>query len=130
MQREELPSTQDLRDICSGKFTCTTEEPAKSISCENPTENDGAVSTEVNNEKSTEEVKFLDDEQDNNFISQLLDEEEMQQFKKKFDTPESEGSKNTSGLGRFLLESDEELDDENIVRKRKKKQKRLVFSGL
>ncbi|XP_056639001.1 claspin [Diorhabda sublineata] len=118
---QEAPSTQDLLDVCSGEFTGITQISSNGFpkTC---------VSHLLN---PVEEVKTLDEDQDI-VISQLLNEEEMEAFKKKFDSPilnhspkairEPEEVAGTGGV----IDSD---DDENVLEvKKKKNQKKLTFS--
>lgn len=119
-ENEAMPSTQDLKDICSGRFTASPQKTADS-NAENQNEMPKCVTTE-------EEVPKIDD-QDDQFISQLLDEEELENFKKKFDSPVVVTPRQQMALD--ALESDEEEENQiSFVRKsNKKKQKKLVFSG-
>lgn len=75
------------------------------------------------------------DEDHGLIISQLLNEEEMENFKKKFDSPVmtntqkrivEEFEEDIAAAG-GVIDSDDE--DENLEIKKKKKQKKLHFSG-
>lgn len=118
-----LPTTQDLLNVCSGGFseTSSKEDALKS-------------DIETHTFNQTNEVKNLDIDQD--IISQLIDEEEMEKFKRKFDFPyltdtqkriveEFEAREAASG---GVLDSE---DEEEVLRikKKKKNKKKLMFSG-
>lgn len=113
-EAEPVPTTQDLLNVCSGAFTGVSNTS-------------DSISYEIN---PTKEIKSLGDDQDQ-LISQLLDEEELENFKKKFTSPEKksnilEDGEEVVAIGGFIDSDDE---DENIEIKKKKK-KKLVFSGL
>lgn len=92
------PTTQDLKAICSGGFTGVEETE------EIPKE------TVVLSEGKPAKV----DDEDEAFITQILNEDEMEKFKQKFASP-------------AIVNDSEEDDDEEIVQSKRKK-KRLVFS--
>lgn len=129
---DNMPSTQDLKDICSGRFTATS---STNISNEISVQND----TSLNQQSSVtspvskiitydEEIKATDD-QDDQFISQLLDEEELERFKKKFDSPVINPEIDTyKQIPQDDDSDDEEIDEINPIRRRKR-QRKLVFSG-
>ncbi|XP_028135625.2 claspin isoform X2 [Diabrotica virgifera virgifera] len=122
---QDLPSTQDLLNICSGEFTGISQvfnvEPSKNL-----------VTHKL--DVAIGEDKNLGEDQDM-IISQLINEEELEAFKRKFDSPVMTHSQKfvqfpmeeeitaTGGV----IDSDE---DDNIleVKKRKKNQKKLTFS--
>lgn len=126
-----VPCTQDLLDICSGKFTGSLQESTNSD--DKITEN----YIEVVPVEDTDKRKSTDLDHDV-IISQLLDEEEMENFKKKFDSScisnsQKEVGRYSDGLDEEVkasgvLDSDDEDVDEMIVKKRKRKSK-LTFSG-
>ncbi|XP_072390290.1 uncharacterized protein Claspin [Diabrotica undecimpunctata] len=121
---QDLPSTQDLLNICSGKFTGISQvfnvEPSKNL-----------VTHKLD---AIDEDKNLGEDQDM-IISQLMNEEELEAFKRKFDSPVITHSQKviqfpmeeeitaTGGV----IDSDEE-DNILEVKKRKKNQKKLTFS--
>lgn len=129
------PTTQDLLDICSGDFTdivqtCSEVEnaqsqsiPAEPLSTQNLLEegcndvlhkdNSQQTSVETRTLNQINEIKSLDMDQDM-LISQLLDEEEIEQIEEK---------EVASG---GILDSDNDEDTLEIKRKHKKK---LRFSG-
>lgn len=124
--QDDTPTTQDLLEICSGQFTGITQvEPS-----ENSTQNE---STLGNTQSS--ELKSLGDE--DMVISQLLDEEELEKFKKQFESPVLVKTTNLveeEVTGGGVIDSDEERDedDDDVAVKRKKKLKkhrRIQFSG-
>lgn len=99
-QTQLEPTTQDLKDICSGNFSATAK-------------------TQIENEMcvvSEETVKM--DEDDENFITQILNEDELEKFKEKFASPVI--------AQRAVVLSDGD-DDEEVVQNNRKR-KRLVFS--
>ncbi|CAG9837231.1 unnamed protein product [Diabrotica balteata] len=121
---QDLPSTQDLLNICSGKFTGISQvfnvEPSKNL-----------VTHKLD---AIDEDKNLGEDQDM-IISQLMNEEELEAFKRKFDSPvithsqkviQSPMEEEITATG-GVIDSD---DDDNIleVKKRKKNQKKLTFS--
>lgn len=127
-----MPTTQDLLNICSGEFTGTSQVSETTL--ETVLKNN--VETVTLNENG-KETKSLDIDHDV-IISQLLDEEEMEKFKKKFDSP---GISNTQkGLVENksdfedvhvtgVLDSDDD-DEEEMKIKRKKNKSKLTFSGM
>ncbi|CAH0551255.1 unnamed protein product [Brassicogethes aeneus] len=104
--QDEQLKTQDLLNVCSGGFTDPSNKTC-----------------ETYNINPTQEIMSLDTDQDL-IISQLLDEEELENFKKKFDSPIKkslldDASEVAASGG--VIDSDDE--DENVgVRKRKKQQ--------
>lgn len=134
-----IPSTLDILNLCSGNFTGTI---GTSISCE-----EKEISAHLNNEETLQSNenntrKSLDLDHDV-IISQLLDEDEMEQFKKKFDSPgtsntEKENSQLTEELEEEVtvsgvIYSDDDDDDGDEVNgmtvKRRKNKSKLAFSG-
>ncbi|KAL3288108.1 hypothetical protein HHI36_002558 [Cryptolaemus montrouzieri] len=102
-------NTQDLADICSGQFT-------------------GISPAVKQNEKET-----VLDEKDEHLISQLIDEEELERFKKRFESPLASNTQKTinfelaeevQGTG-GVIDSD---DEDNELKLKKKKRKKLAFS--
>lgn len=166
LQSDQVGSlaTQDVLSICSGSFPDVTQDNSKSNSDDQKNEktNGNAFQhVDKNQEKSIQEdsnvqkelpleihseihneTKYLDDDK---LISQLLDEEELESFKKKFESPVAATSNLTSEInedevdeivGGGRLVSDSSDDEGNIgtiekkSRKRKKRlQKKLAFSG-
>lgn len=130
---ENMPSTQDLEDICSGRFTAaSSSNKINEICIQDKTLSKRQSS--VTSPKSqmltySDEIKTTDD-QDDQFISQLLDEEELEKFKKKFDSPVISNSETEPYK---QMPQDEESDDEEVeeinMTRKKTRQKRLVFSG-
>nr|CAI5869677.1 unnamed protein product [Callosobruchus analis] len=117
----EQPTTQDILDICSGAFTGVSKVDTSNLSDHSPPN------------KAKEEIKCLDPEQDI-IISQLLDEEEMEKFKKKFDSPiytntqrriVEDFEREVTGGGVIDSDEDEELDFKN---KKIRRQKKIMFS--
>ncbi|XP_066244848.1 claspin-like [Euwallacea similis] len=112
---EDTPTTQDLLGICSGQFTGITQpEPTSSFA-----------------ESQNDEVKSLDVEE--MVISQLLNEEELERFKKKFESPITEHRpvmvhnkiETAEVVGGGVIDSD---DEEECKRRKGKNQKRIQFS--
>lgn len=98
------PTTQDLKAICSGGFTSvenTVEETE-----EKPKE------TDVIPEGKPAKV----DDEDEAFITQILNEDEMEKFKQKFASPA------------VVNDSEDDDDDDEEIVQNKRKKKRLVFS--
>lgn len=60
-------------------------------------------------------------------ISQLLDEEELELFKKKFDSPVTEAGESKEVSGGGVIDSDDETL--GAAPKQRKNQKRIQFSG-
>ncbi|KAG5890226.1 hypothetical protein JTB14_028767 [Gonioctena quinquepunctata] len=121
-----LPTSQDLLDVCSGEFTGVSQV----ISEEDSQTRQGETLTF----NSNQEVKNLGAEEDM-IISQLLDEEEMENFKKKFVSPlmtntqrriveEFEEVAASGGV----IDSDDDCDEGLVEKKKKKNQKKLTFS--
>ncbi|XP_030763518.1 claspin-like [Sitophilus oryzae] len=121
---EEPPNTQDLLGICSGEFTGVTQ-PEPTIESFTATQN--------------EEIKALGSDQDM-IISQLLDEEELENFKKKFESPVLPTSQRVTVeketqeiVGGGVIDSDNEDGSENdnndvSSRKKKRNSRRIQFS--
>lgn len=137
-------TSQDLLELCSGGFGLTeqtTEETkqtpqSKSLACnlndESKQENQKCFQIISTQSSLNTEIKNLGCENEDRLISQLLDEEEMMQFKKKFDTPlktgmEEQEIKSSQHVGRILYDSDDEEDVEIHKKKRKAK---VVDSGV
>lgn len=130
------PSTQDLMELCSGAFESTSK---KSLlhACENVDELKSSqdvvnIKPKQFEEDMESEIKNLGCENEDRLISQLLDEEEMNKFKKKFETPlkttQIEHENLTQrNVGRVLYDSMDE-DEEDLVNKRKRKVQ-VVYSG-
>lgn len=127
--QDETPTTQDLLEICSGRFTGITQiEPSEKYSTQDE--------NTLGNTQSSE-LKDLGDE--DMVISQLLDEEELENFKKKFESPVPVKTTNQVRVeeevtGGGVIDSDEERDEDDdgvaVKRKRKlKKHRRIHFSG-
>lgn len=126
--QDDTPTTQDLLEICSGQFTGITQVE--------PSENSTQDESTLGNTQSSE-LKALGDE--DMVISQLLDEEELENFKKQFESPVLVKTTNLVGVeeevtGGGVIDSDEERDedDDDVAVKRKKKLKkhrRIQFSG-
>ncbi|VEN59666.1 unnamed protein product [Callosobruchus maculatus] len=117
----DQPTTQDILDICSGAFTGVSQVDTSNLSEHSPPR------------KAKEEIKSLDPEQDI-IISQLLDEEEMEKFKRKFDSPiytntqkriVEDFEREVTGGGVIDSDEDEELDFKN---KKSRRQKKIMFS--
>lgn len=126
-----IPCTQDLINICSGKFTGFSE--ASEYSEENDTPIPESKTSEIN---ETDKRKSSD--LDHEIISQLLDEEELEKFKKKFESPgttnprrEIEDLKDDAEEVKAsgIIDSDDE-DVDDVYIKRKKNKSKLTFSGL
>ncbi|XP_018573516.1 claspin-like [Anoplophora glabripennis] len=123
---DQTPSTQDLLNICSGEFTGITQN-GSSEKQDNVTE----TPADMYSFNTNKEVKSLDEDQDL-IISQLIDEEEMEKFKKKFESPL------ISNTQRRIVEEFEEAltgggvidsdDDTDTVGVKKKNKKRIMFS--
>lgn len=109
IQVETQPSTQDLKEICSGFFTETSQvseaQEVAQIQAENEAEAGGDQNVKV-------------DDEDENFITQILNEDELEKFKQKFTSP---------AVKNVVEEEDDDDDEEEIVLNRGKR-KRLVFS--
>ncbi|KAK9729121.1 hypothetical protein QE152_g16063 [Popillia japonica] len=128
----DAPSTQDLLEICSGKFTGITQTEA-SAKIGNNTEdqessvNNDFISNSISNDNRTEiltnhtEIKNLDGEDE--LISELLNDEEMENFKRRFESPTSVDS-SAVPVGRVIYDS----SDEESPNKIKKKRQKLIFS--
>jgi hypothetical protein len=119
-----LPNTQDLLNVCSGDFSVSNEDQSQTENREKT-----VINIQANPEK---EIKNLDDDNDQ-IISQLLDEDELERFKKKFESPInatepknqiSEDVEEVNATG--LINSDDE--NEGLEIKKKRRQKKLVFS--
>lgn len=100
---ETQPTTQDLENICSGNFTETTQSDHNKIETVTVIDETGAK---------------VDDE-DEMFITQILNEDEMEKFKQKFISPITKTS---------FSHADDESDEEESFVQNKRKRKRLVFS--
>lgn len=121
---DQSPSTQCLKDICSGKFTA--EESLNNTNSQELGEKEAAALS--NHDISNyEDGKFFSDDGDKQFISQLLDEEELQRFKKKFDSPVPTDLRkdNISDTGSML--DDDDVEEIQVAKKRHSR--KLVFSG-
>lgn len=127
--QDETPTTQDLLEICSGQFTGITQVE--------PPENSTQDESTLENTQSSE-LKALGNE--DMVISQLLDEEELENFKKKFESPVPVRTTNQVRVeeeevtGGGVIDSDEEGDEDDndvtVKRKRKlKKHRKIQFSG-
>lgn len=122
------PSSQDLLDICSGKFTGTDEGISEKGSTNEKNVHISPTDELIKRKSSDLEHDVI--------ISQLLDEEEMENFKKKFDTPVqsnlsremSEGVEESRATG--VIDSDNDEDGDEIQLKRKKNKSKLRFSGI
>ncbi|CAG9860448.1 unnamed protein product [Phyllotreta striolata] len=120
-------NTQEILNICSGTFEESQNDGISSL----PTANSNCINPSVKVAlNAVEEVKSLDKDQDM-IISQLLNEEELETFKKKFDSPVLEYTQRSHEEamgGGGIIESDD--DEEGILEVRKKKinQKKLTFS--
>lgn len=120
-QNDDDSTTQDLMNVCSGSFNDT-----QSIVITQPK----TVQTIEPNPQ--DEIKSFED--DDPIMSQLLDEAELERFKKKFESPvnssfksalvDLEGVQEANATG--LIDSDDEND--GLELKKNKKQKKLVFS--
>ncbi|KAF7279020.1 hypothetical protein GWI33_007661 [Rhynchophorus ferrugineus] len=118
---EEPPNTQDLLGICSGEFTGVTQSESN-------------VASFLTGE--SQEIKTLGTDQDM-IISQLLDEEELENFKRKFDSPPinrlTGASQQLSGdaqevIGGGIIDSDDENSGTAEPSNRKKRKRKLQFS--
>lgn len=129
-----MPTTQDLLNICSGEFSGISQisEPLLKHDSIAPNNN---LETITLKEKENER-KSLDIEHDV-IISQLLDEDEMENFKKKFDSPGTSNTQKTPDDNKLeledihvtgVLDSDDDEEDEMKI-KRKKNKSKLTFSG-
>lgn len=128
---EELPpTTQELLNVCSGDFVTMAEPASSTVPQTLPSTSEKLViNTQSNAEK---EIKSLDEDQDL-IISQLLDEDELERFKKKFESPVNlivrknqifEDIEEVNATG--LINSDDE--NEGLEIKTRKRKKKLVFS--
>lgn len=113
-----MPITQDLLDICSGAFSGLTNNNKKDFKDEDSV---------IDNSNQLElENTYLDKDR---IVSQLLNEEEMELFKKKFNSPVSCNSKGSLSVpikGKLHFDSS---DEDETKTKETTKQKRLYFSG-
>lgn len=128
--------TQDLLDICSGKFTLSENDVTRDLQ---QTKSNNNISTEdfesVNVQKLDKSIESNPnlEENESNLISQLLDEEEMERFKKKFESPITSVTQKSKILeekeifhGGGVIDSD---DDETEGLKIKKKNRvKITFS--
>lgn len=117
-QEETQPTTQDLKEICSGNFTATSQTESNTENDE--TDNTSVFQNIIEQPPSPEENIAKMDDEDELFITQILNEDEMEKFKQKFASPVI-----TNNLNR--TEDDYDEDDEEIVQSKRQK-KRLVFS--
>lgn len=117
---DQNPSTQDLLNVCSGEFTGVTQNGPENC-------------VDTFQFSTNKEVKNLDEDQDL-IISQLIDEAEMEKFKKRFESPlipntqrriVEEFEEVVAGGG--VIDSD---DDTDTVEVKKRNKKRLMFSGI
>ncbi|KAL1512938.1 hypothetical protein ABEB36_002437 [Hypothenemus hampei] len=125
IEHEEIPTTQDLLGICSGQFTGITQ--VESI--------DDVSSKQMNTLGSTQCTEFKSLDGDDMVISQLLDEEELENFKKKFESPianvsQSEKLEAKEIIGGEVIDSDDEnnVQQHKCKKTKKKNQKRIQFS--
>ncbi|XP_050294813.1 claspin-like isoform X2 [Anthonomus grandis grandis] len=120
---EEPPSTQDLLAICSGEFTGVTQP--EFASAESTKQLIDFTSTQ------SSELKCLG--QEDTIISQLLDEEELENFKKKFDSPVNAASQRNIFAdseeikGGGIIDSDDDDDVDGATKIKKTNKKRLQF---
>ncbi|RZC32724.1 claspin -like [Asbolus verrucosus] len=123
-----VPTTQDLLNVCSGDFSSVPE------SSSNQTQDQGSEKVIINIQANPEqEIKSLDEDY-SQIISQLLDEDELERFKKKFESPVPSATQRNYNLDEEteevnatgLLNSDDE--NEGLEIKKRKRQKKLVFS--
>ncbi|KAF2898057.1 hypothetical protein ILUMI_08118 [Ignelater luminosus] len=162
----ESLATQDVLSICSGSFPDGTQESQDNSKSHSDDQKDEKTNDNVfqHEEKSQEksvvgesvvqeespleihskinnETKYLDDDK---LISQLLDEEELESFKKKFESPVAATSNFTFeinedevdevvGGGRLVSDSSDDEDNIQTVDKKsktrkKRLQKKLAFS--
>lgn len=113
---DDVSTTQDLLNVCSGSFDDTQSKRVITIA-----------------PHPQDEIKSF--ESDDPIMSQLLDEAELERFKKKFESPVNLGFKSafvgTEGVQEAnatgLIDSDDENDGLEL-KKKNKKQKKLVFS--
>lgn len=122
---QEAPSTQDLLEICSGKFTGITQDTIKDQISENKEDDSVAKNEDQPNLTQiliNDEIKSIDAE--DKLISELLNEEEMENFKRKFDLPTDIPS--SAPFCRVIYDSSDE--ENNLPQQKKKKQKNFVFS--
>lgn len=103
---ETQPTTQDLKAICSGGFTETSQSERT------------VTESEIEETIIPEAKEAKVDDEDEMFITQILNEDEMKKFKQKFTSPSITNNVNTV--------NDSEEDEEIVQNKRKRK--RLVFS--
>ncbi|KAF5304887.1 hypothetical protein FQR65_LT00771 [Abscondita terminalis] len=121
------PCTQDLISICSGSFAGLTNNQVDLDVLETINEsNDVSENKLINNSQS----KYLDEDR---IISQLLDEDEMERFKKKFESPITNNSVNNSnsevkGGGRLVFDSSDDEEEGNNATIKLSKHKKLHFS--
>uniref|UniRef100_A0A1Y1KHU8 Claspin n=1 Tax=Photinus pyralis TaxID=7054 RepID=A0A1Y1KHU8_PHOPY len=129
------PTTQDLLEICSGSFTgltnsklnnqCDSIEQCKKL--ESPVEEPDTV--DLPNQDSSNpdaESRYLDEDR---IISQLLNEEELAQFKKKFESPVADqGSVDIQGGGKLVFDSSDDEFSESNPKVTKTHHKKLQFS--
>ncbi|KAJ8925628.1 hypothetical protein NQ315_009472 [Exocentrus adspersus] len=132
LSSDKFPSTQEnveLVPLCSGITQDESAENPKDIENASHPSNDFIDNYTLN--PCNKEMKSLDEDQDI-IISQLIDEEEMERFKKKFESPligstqrriveEFEEAMASGGV----IDSDDEADTVEVKRKNKK---RLQFS--
>ncbi|XP_044744111.1 claspin-like [Coccinella septempunctata] len=105
-------NTQDMNDICSGGFTGISQT------------------------SQVKEKEMVLDDNDEHLISQLIDEDELENFKKKFESPGV--ANNSSTTKKLTLETLNEVsgtggvidsdDEEGGLKLKNKKRKRLAFS--
>ncbi|GJQ76720.1 hypothetical protein Trydic_g15568 [Trypoxylus dichotomus] len=123
----EPPSTQDLLEVCSGKFTGITQIE---VSKQDKQDIHIPMTNELTSNKLSQnltevliqnnEIKNLDDE--DKLISEILNEEEMENFKRKFDSP----SPSSVPFTRIIYDSSDE--ESNLPIKMKNRRRKLVFS--
>lgn len=139
----EQATTQDLLNVCSGKFTGLTQLEKEELSKNtrnSPIEKDENIRLDSTNSEThviyvgtQNEIKsFNDDDMECKLITQLLDEEELEKFKKKFDSPITSNTQENEDLlvsingTRIIFDSS---DDETEVIKKSKQQKKVIISG-
>lgn len=151
--QQSQPSTQDVLDICSGNFTCTTQTNSSNnedsnesnAMCVEKSESSSKIINSLEAEslinKKIQTLEALDDD-DDKIISQLLDEEEMENFKKKFESPVNLVEKNdipprSPICSRITFDTTDEDDEDDektrqnlkLLRKKRKKKCLIEDSG-
>ncbi|KAK5647608.1 hypothetical protein RI129_002500 [Pyrocoelia pectoralis] len=130
VQKTEL-TTQDLLSICSGEFSGITNKKLGDHSDIDITseKQESLVSSAIDEytnlpTKIHTESRYLDEDK---IISQLLNEEELEQFKKKFESPD-ETNLDIQGGGKLVFDSSDDEFSESNPKITKTLHKKLQFS--